>query len=115
MPCALPYCNKEPERLNELPWILRFRMKVERAGVSVDHYIPLPVGYLPVLIVFLITKFSSEFSYPTGNKCQYRNYITLAYKTKWRVYIIDNHPYISSSGTSVGSKFTATYVGMVVE
>ena len=26
-----------------------------------------------------------------------------------------NHLYISSSGTPVGTKFTATYVGMVVE
>ena len=29
--------------------------------------------------------------------------------------LFNNHPYISSSGMSVGTKFTATYVGMVVE
>ena len=29
--------------------------------------------------------------------------------------LLSNHPYTSSSGTSVGIKFTATYVGMVVE
>ena len=29
--------------------------------------------------------------------------------------LFKNHPYISSSGTSVGTKFTGTYVGMVVE
>ena len=29
--------------------------------------------------------------------------------------LFNNHPYISSSGTPVGTKFTATYVGMVVE
>ena len=28
--------------------------------------------------------------------------------------LFNNHPYISSSGTPVGTKFTATYVGMVV-
>ena len=27
----------------------------------------------------------------------------------------NNHPYISSSGTSVGTKFITTYLGMVVE
>ena len=29
--------------------------------------------------------------------------------------LFNNHPYISSSGTPVGTKFTATYVGIVVE
>ena len=29
--------------------------------------------------------------------------------------LLNNYPYISSSGTLVGTKFTATYVGMVVE
>ena len=27
--------------------------------------------------------------------------------------LFNNHPYISSSGTAFGTKFTATYVGMV--
>ena len=29
--------------------------------------------------------------------------------------LFNNHPYIISSGTPVGTKFTATYVGMVIE
>ena len=29
--------------------------------------------------------------------------------------LFNNHPYISSSGMPVSTKFTATYVGMVVE
>ena len=29
--------------------------------------------------------------------------------------LFNNHPYINSSGTPVGIKFTATYVEMVVE
>ena len=29
--------------------------------------------------------------------------------------LFNNHPYVSSSGTPVGTTFTATYVGMVVE
>ena len=29
--------------------------------------------------------------------------------------LFNNHPYISSSGMLVGTKFTATYVRMVVE
>ena len=31
-----------------------------------------------------------------------------------KVALFNNHPYISSSGTPVGTKFTATYVGMAV-
>ena len=33
----------------------------------------------------------------------------------WPHYSSNNHPYISSSDTPVGTKFTATYVEMVVE
>ena len=91
MPCALPY-KKEPEPLYEFPWIIRFRMKMERAGVSVGmNYIPPPVGYLPALVVILVTEFSDEFSYPSGNERQYRNSITLAYKTDLRLCIIERH------------------------
>ena len=31
------------------------------------------------------------------------------------ITLFNNHPYISSNGMPVGTKFTATYVGMVVE
>ena len=43
-----------------------------------------------------------------NNKCHAHNDHTMA-------TLFNNHPYISSSGTLVGTKFTATYVGMVVE
>ena len=36
------------------------------------------------------------------------------YSIMWPI-LFNNHPYISSSGTPVCTKFTATYVGMVVE
>ena len=29
--------------------------------------------------------------------------------------LFNNHPFVSSSGTPVGTKLTATYVGIVVE
>ena len=91
MPCALPY-KKEPEPPYEFPWIIRFRMKMERAGMSVGmNYIPPPVGYLPALVVILVTEFSDEFSYPSGNERQYQNFITLAYKIDWRICIIECH------------------------
>ena len=91
MPCALPY-KKEPEPPYEFPWIVRFRMKMERVGVSFSmNYIPPPVGYLPALVVILVTEFSDEFSYQSGNERQYRNSITLAYKTNWRICIIERH------------------------
>ena len=92
MPCTLPY-KREPEPPYEFPWIIRFRMKMERAGVSVGkNYIPPPVGYLPALVVILVTEFSDEFHYQSGSKCQqYRNSITLAYKTNWRICIIERH------------------------
>ena len=55
MPCALSYTNIS----NSSPaWVIRLRV---RRGVE-DVYIPIPVGYLPPLVVFLLTKFSYFFS-----------------------------------------------------
>ena len=109
MPCALPY-KKEPEPLYEFPWIIRFRMKMKMAGVSVGmNYIPPPVGYLPALVVILVTEFSDEFSYQSGNERQYRNFITLAYKPDWRICIIERHlqlEFYFSGGTEFWTEFS---------
>ena len=90
MPCALTYALEEqcvPQ--SPPPWVIKFRVK---QGVE-DVFIPLPVGYIPALVVFLLTQFPSEFS--TDRDCkwrQYRNVINLRYKTKkGRVYFVERH------------------------
>ena len=90
MPCALPYASDEqcvPH--SSPPWVIRFRI---RQGVDyVD--IPLPVGYLPTLVVFLLTDFPSMFSTDRERRRkQYRNVINLKYKVaKGRVYFVEHH------------------------
>ena len=94
MPSALDYASEEqrvPRSCSESPpWVIRFRIK---RGNDV-LYIPSPVGYLPALVVFLLTEFPSKFS--TGQdprSRQYRNSINLLYKEGklGRVYIVECH------------------------
>ena len=68
------------------PWVIRLRV---RRGVE-DVYIPIPVGYLPAVVVFLLTKFASHFS---TDRCQrqYRTMIKLRYKRGGFVYLIERH------------------------
>ena len=90
MPCALAYasydrCMQCVPR-SSLPWVIRFRIRWRKVK---DVYIPLPVGYLPTLVVFLLTDFSSQFSIDWEQ--QYRNVINLKYKPEGRVYFIERH------------------------
>ena len=94
MPCALDYASEEqrvPQSCSDHPpWVIRFSIS---RGNDV-FFIPLPVGYLPVLIIFLLTKFPSEFSTGQDAKSrQYRNLINLLYKKGklGRVYIVECH------------------------
>ena len=94
MPCALTYASAEqcvPQSCSDHPpWVIRFRISHEND----IFFIPLPVGYLPVLVIFLLTKFPSEFSTGRDAKSrQYRNSINLLYKKGklGRVYIVECH------------------------
>ena len=91
MPCALLYatdCVKKKilNNVSEYVWAIRFQMD----GGEL-HMIPVPVGYLPALVVILLTDFPSEFS--TDRKIyQYRNCVTLRYKKNIGfVYIVECH------------------------
>ena len=53
-------------------------------------FIPLPMGYLPALVVFLLTRFSSLFSLNCKD-CQFRNLFVLKYKRGGKVYIVERH------------------------
>ena len=92
MPCALAYASHEQSEplscSSNPPWVIRFRMK---QGTE-DVYIPLPVGYLPALVVFLLTNFPSDFS-TDQMTLQYRNVINLRYKAGdlGSVYIVERH------------------------
>ena len=49
MPCALSYAPEASGSHSSPPWVIRLRV---RRGVE-DIYIPIPVGYLPAIVVFL--------------------------------------------------------------
>ena len=89
MPCALSYATISEEcrvLRGRQPWIVRLRMT--RGTKQVD--IPVPVGYLPAMVVFLLTEFKSEFCTSLKNR-QYRNLISLRYKKGGMVYIVERH------------------------
>ena len=82
MPCALSYAPEPSVSESSPPWVIRLRRK--------DIAIPIPVGYLPAIVVFLLTKFSSHFSTDRTHR-QYRNMIKLRYKSGGYVYLIERH------------------------
>ena len=86
MPCALSYAPEASVSESSPPWVIRLRV---RRGVE-DVYIPIPVGYLPAVVVFLLTEFSSHFSTNRRHK-QNRYMIKLRYKYGGYVYLIERH------------------------
>ena len=84
MPCALSYAPEASVSESSPPWVIRLRRKNE------DADLPIPVGYLPAIIVFLLTEFSSHFSTDRCHR-QYRNIIKLRYKRGGYVYLIERH------------------------
>ena len=84
MPCALSYAPEACVSKSSPPLVMRLRRKDE------DVDIPIPVGYLPAVVVFLLTKFLSHFSTNRRHK-QYRNMIKLRYKRGGFVYLIERH------------------------
>ena len=87
MPCALSHLPDEqcvPH--SSPPWVIRLRIRRRIEEV----YIPPPVGYLPALIVFLLTHFSFLFSLNLEDR-QFRNLIKLRYKRGGIVYIVERH------------------------
>ena len=86
MPCALSYVPEASVSHSSPPWVIRLRVK---PGIE-DDYIPIPVGYLPAVVVFLLTEFSSHFSTNLHQR-QYRNMIKLRYNRGGFVYLIERH------------------------
>ena len=84
MPCALPYATEMPHSSH--PWVIRLRV---RRGVD-EEYVPIPVGYLPAILVFLLTMFSGRFSLIRRQR-QYRNVIKLCYKPGGVVCLVERH------------------------
>ena len=84
MPCALPYATEMPHSSH--PWVIRLRVK---RGVE-EEYVPIPVGYLPAILVFLLTMFSGRF-FLNRRQLQYRNVINLCYKPGGDVCLVERH------------------------
>ena len=88
MPCALPYATEEQcVPCSSPPWVIRFRIKQG----FVKEYIPPPVGYLPALVVFLLTRYPSHFCIDSA-RYQYRNQFKLEYSGGGIVYITECYP-----------------------
>ena len=86
MPCALPYATEMPKSSH--PWVIRLRV---RRGVD-EEYVPIPVGYLPAILVFLLTMFSGRFFLNRHQRQrQYRNIIKLRYKPGGVVCLVERH------------------------
>ena len=74
MPCALPYTTEMPDSSH--PWVIRLRVY---RGVD-REYIPIPVGYLPAILVFLLTIFPRPKCCSLNrHQRQYRNVVRLDY------------------------------------
>ena len=84
MPCALPYATEMPDSSH--PWVIRLRV---RRGVD-KEYVPIPVGYLPAILVFLLTMFPHHFSL-NRNQRQYRNKIELDFGPGGVVCLVERH------------------------
>ena len=84
MPCALPYATEMPR--SSYPWVIRLRV---RRGVD-EEYVPIPVGYLPAILVFLLTIFPDHFSLNRHQR-QYRNVIKLCYKPGGVICLVEHH------------------------
>ena len=89
MPCALPYATEEQCGMpcSSPPWVIRFRIK---RGFG-KEYIPPPVGYLPALVAFLLTRYPYHFCIDLTSH-QYRNQIKLEYSGGGIVYITECYP-----------------------
>ena len=89
MPCALPYATEMPHSSH--PWVIRLRV---RRGVDEESDVPIPVGYLPAILVFLLTMFSGQeltdlsFSLIQKSQRQYRNLFKLRFTSleEWSVW-----------------------------
>ena len=84
MPCALPYSTEMCHSSH--PWVIRLRV---RRGVNKDD-VPIPVGYLPAILVFLLTMFPDHFSLNRRQR-QYRNVIKLDYGPGGVVCLVEHH------------------------
>ena len=86
LPCALPHAPDdvvvEKEQVSVTPWILRLKLRCD--AVLID--IPIPKGYLPTLVIRLITsrKFEADF-----DSHQYRNIMSIIYVDGGHVYFIE--------------------------
>ena len=86
VPCALSYAPEASLSHSSPPWVIRLRV---RRGVD-KEYIPIPVGYLPAVVVFLLTKFLSHFSTDRYQR-QYRNKIVLEYEHGGFISLVERH------------------------
>ena len=87
IPCALSSLP-EASTSESSPHVWVIRLRVRRGFDKV--YIPIPVGYLPAVVVFLLAEFSSHFSTDRRHR-QYRNKIVLEYEYGGFISLVERH------------------------
>ena len=87
IPCALSSLP-EASTSESSPHMWVIRLRVKRG--SIKEYIPIPVGYLPAVVVFLLTEFSSLFSTDRRQR-QYRNKIVLEDEHGGLISLVERH------------------------
>ena len=76
--------------VSPVPWVIKFNLKAVGPVREIDE-IPIPVGYLPTLVIFLIKQ--GCFSVGKSTKyVQYRNVINIQYNCdEGTVYLVERH------------------------
>ena len=86
IPCALTSIPEDNlcAPVSSDPWVIRLKLK---SGPKKD--IPMPMGYLPTLVIFLIQDNNFSFNYEEE---QYRNVMNLQYKSdEGTVFLVERH------------------------
>ena len=98
IPCALysipevdldKYMQQVHPPVSSVPWVFKFRINTV-GPIREIGYIPIPVGYLPTLVIFLL----KQDSFSIGQHVQYRNVINIQYNDSYdegTVYLVERH------------------------
>ena len=100
IPCALysipevdlnEYMQQLRSPVSSVPWVIKFNVNTVGPVREIDD-IPIPVGYLPTLVIFLL-KQDGSFSIGLEEKhVQYRNVINIQYNcNEGTVYLVERH------------------------
>ena len=91
IPCALPSIPEDEICLPATdPWVIR--LKLNAGPIKEIDDIPMPAGYLPTLVIFLLMQDNTFYIKLNDERKQYRDVIKFQYKTdEGTVYLVERH------------------------